>query len=861
VTQKGEKPRSFGGFCPKAYTLSGKRVETRLYRKDMTETARRPLLLPVPLPEALDRFLKYVESTGMELYPAQEEALLSLAEECHVILNTPTGSGKSLVALFLQFLSLSRGGRSVYTCPIKALVNEKFLQLCEIFGPDEVGLSTGDASVNQGARILVCTAEVLSEIALHGKESIDSVIMDEFHYYSDPERGVAWQVPLLILKNTQFLLMSATLGDMEFIAGDLKKRTGKEVNFISGTERPVPLEYQYSDRSILRKLESLIAENKAPVYVVHFSQRESVEFAEQLLSQDFCSSEEKKKLKEWTEGDLFTSPFGERLKRLLRHGVGLHHAGILPKYRILVEKLAQKGLLKIICGTDTLGVGINVPIRTVLFSGLNKFDGKRVGMLTIRDFQQVAGRAGRRGFDTTGWVVVQAPEHVVENLEIDQKIKNDPGKAKKLVKKKPPEKGYVPWDASTVEKLRTAKAEALQSRFKVTYGMVLHLLSRENGHRALKDIIRTSHESAHLKKKWRRTTFQMIRSLLQRGILKWDSTGIRPSVELPEEFSLHQTLSLFLLDLLKHVPFSGDPLELEILTVVESILENPDVILRKQLDAVKRVRVNELKAEGMDYDDRMIELEKCEYPKPLKEKLYQAYDEFSLLHPWMEFGSVKPKSIVREMIEQYSSFSDYIKEYELERSEGVLLRYLMEVYKVMNQTLPDAVKTEEVELIIEYLKFQIRSTDSSLLEEWNRLKGGETALNPAGASQLPAKFAAEKLKKNRTVALRNAVGVLLRAISQKQWARASFATTGALGSSAIESAWTPYFSEFFQLKTDSEARNPKWLTHQWTNDQEVTFSQICFNRDGETGWIISGKIEFLPESNEISRMSEVKFEH
>ena len=840
----------------------------------MTNPAAPTFLAPVPKSEAFDRFLAYVEAEGLTLYPAQEEALLALAEGKHVILNTPTGSGKSLVALFLQYLSLCRGERSVYTCPIKALVNEKFLQLCQIFGAERVGLSTGDASVNQGAEILVCTAEVLSEIALAGEGTrgeasfVGGVIMDEFHYYSDPERGVAWQVPLLILPETQFLLMSATLGDLEFIAKDLEKKTRWPVEIIVGVERPVPLEYEYSDKSILRKLENLVAAGKAPVYVVHFSQRESVEFAEQLLSQDFCTADEKSKLKEATPGERFTSPFGDRLKRLLRHGIGLHHAGILPKYRILVEQLAQRGLLKVICGTDTLGVGINVPIRTVLFSGLNKYDGRKVGMLTVRDFQQVAGRAGRRGFDTIGTVVVQAPEHIVENLEIDEKIKKDPGKAKKLVKRKPPEKGYAAWEASTMERLRTAKAEPLQSRFRVGYGMVLHLLARPRGHRLLRDLIRGSHESDFLKKKWRRTAFQMVRSLLDRGILKWDADGIRPSIELPREFSLHQTLSLFLIDLLPKLPLAGDPYEMELLSAVESVVENPEVILRAQLSQAKGRLVQQLKAEGMEYDDRMEALEKVEYPKPLKEKLYQAHDEFAALHPWMEIDSVKPKSIVREMIEQYATFAEYVREYELERSEGVLLRYLMEVYKVLNQTLPDEAKTEEVDLITEFVRVQIRGTDSSLLEEWARLRDG---LPPGTAvsvgvlderPELPPKMMIERRRRDRVIALRNAVVLAMRAIGNGQFARAVDGFRDpVLTAPALEAAAKVYFAEFGTLSTDPKARDPKWLTVRAVegDDNALAFTQVLFSREGDTSWVIEGVVSFRADSAEIEGFRAIRF--
>src|SRR6266478_5827281 len=216
----------------------------------------------------LGRFLEYTESKRLKLYPEQESAILELFEEKNVILNTPTGSGKSLVAAALHFKAIAQGKRSIYTCPIKALVNEKWLALCREFGPENVGLSTGDASVNRDAPILCCTAEVLANIALRegARANVGSVIMDEFHYYADRERGVAWQVPLLALPQARFLLMSATLGDTAFFQEELVRLNGRPTITIASKDRPVPLDFAYSELPLATTLESLVSQNKAPVY-------------------------------------------------------------------------------------------------------------------------------------------------------------------------------------------------------------------------------------------------------------------------------------------------------------------------------------------------------------------------------------------------------------------------------------------------------------------------------------------------------------------------------------------------------------------------------------------------------------------
>ena len=539
--------------------------------------------------------------------------------------------------------------------------------------------------------------------------------MDEFHYYADRERGVAWQVPLLTLPQARFLLMSATLGDTTFFEEELTRLNGRPTVGVSSTDRPVPLEHAYSELPLAKTLESLVADGKAPVYVVHFTQLEAAQSAQDFTSINVCTREEKAALANAVEGFKFSSPYGPDIKKWLRHGIGLHHAGLLPKYRVLIEQLAQKGLLKIICGTDTLGVGINVPIRTVLFTRLCKYDGQKTGILSARDFHQIAGRAGRKGFDDRGWVVVQAPEHVIENLKLAEKSARD---GKKTVKRQPPEKNFVNWDKNTFLRLIAAPPERLTSRFQVTHGMLLNVLSRNgDGCKAMQQLIARCHETprqkqAHIKRAW-----QLFRSLLDRKIVEFINPGraelplrlrtrssalptatqkIRVNIELQEDFSMDQALSLYLLDTIPLVDPQQPDYALILLTLVESILEDPDIILRKQLDRVKDEKMAEMKMEGIEYDQRMEELEKLEYPKPNQEFIYSTFNAFADRHPWVGQENIRPKSIAREMFESFRSFSDYIRDYELQRAEGVLLRHLNRVYKVLAQNVPDAAKNDQI---------------------------------------------------------------------------------------------------------------------------------------------------------------------
>lgn len=785
--------------------------------------------------ELLDRFLDYIAERKLSLYPAQEEAVLELFEDRNVILNTPTGSGKSLVAAAMHFRSLAQGRRSVYTCPIKALVNEKFLALCRDFGPENVGMATGDATVNRGAPILCCTAEILANYALHYGESAPfrEVIMDEFHYYADRERGVAWQVPLLTMTKARFLLMSATMGATDFFAGELTKLTKTQTTVISGRERPVPLEFSYAETSVDVTLQTLLDQCRAPVYLVHFTQNDAAQAAQDLMSLNFCTPTEKTALKEAMSGFKFASPYGKEIRKYLQHGIGIHHAGLLPKYRVLVESLAQKGLLKVICGTDTLGVGVNVPIRTVLLTRLTKYGGDKVKTLAARDFHQITGRAGRKGFDDIGYVVAQAPEHIVENAKIEAKAGGDAKKLRKMVKKKPPE-GFVGWSAETFTKLQTAAPEPLVSRFQVSHGMLLQVLSREgDGCRAMQQIIRGSHETAGAKKQHRDRAWQLFRALVDRRIIeilpaaeRQGGRKLRVNVELQDDFSLNYTLSLYLIDTLALLDTNSPSYPADMLTLCESILENPDIVLRRQLDKVKTEAMNAMKAEGIPYEERIAKLEELEYPKPNREFIYRTFNEFANTHPWVGQENIRPKSIVREMFENFRTFADYINDYDLHRVEGVLLRHLSSVYKVLAQTVPEPFKTEAVQEMEAWLAGMLRGIDSSLMDEWERLRDPNWKPDEPVAAEAPD---ITRNKREFTALIRTEVFRFLRPLAMEDYQTACAALI-----SAPEHSWTaeklaaaldPYYETQDRILLDNEARNGRHTYTEATEDG--SFWRVC----------------------------------
>jgi superfamily II RNA helicase len=760
-------------------------------------------------------FQGWVEERGITLYPAQEDALIEVVSGANVILSTPTGSGKSLVAAGAHFAALGRDECSFYTAPIKALVSEKFFDLCAMFGTENVGMMTGDASVNPLAPIICCTAEVLAQIALRDGANADigMVVMDEFHFYAEPERGWAWQIPLLELPQAQFLLMSATLGDVTRFEKDLTRRNGRPTAVIRSVERPVPLLYEYRTTPLHETIEELLSIQKAPVYVVHFTQAAAIERAQALMSINVCTKAEKEQIAELIGNFRFTTKFGRNLSRFVRHGIGVHHAGMLPKYRRLVERLAQAGLLKVICGTDTLGVGVNVPIRTVVFTALSKYDGTRVRRLRAREFHQIAGRAGRAGFDTVGFVVAQAPEHVVENEKALAKAGDDPKKRRKVQRKKAPE-GFVTWDEETFTRLQTAEPEPLRSRFLVSHAMLLSIIGRPgNAFQAMKKLLTDNHEERTAQRRHIHQAIAIYRSLLAGGVVELleepDAEGryARITIDLQSDFALNQPLSTFALAAFELLDPASPSYALDVLTVVESTLDDPRQILAAQQNKARGEAIAEMKAEGIEYEERMELIQDVTYPKPQEDLLYGAYEIYRRGHPWVGDHELRPKSVARDLFERAMTFVEYIGFYELARTEGLVLRYLSSAYKALQQTVPESIKTDELIDLIEWLGELVRQVDSSLLDEWEQLTN-------------PADEVDDVLEERRTDVTANprAFRVLVRNAMFRRVEMAALGRYGDLGELDPElgrdgwaEAMEAYYADHDELMTGPDARGPKLL--------------------------------------------------
>jgi superfamily II RNA helicase len=798
--------------------------------------------------DLFNAFEGWAKLQRLSLYPHQEEALIEIVSGANVILSTPTGSGKSLVAAGAHFAALAQGQRSFYTAPVKALVSEKFFALCEAFGPDDVGMMTGDASVNTDAPIICCTAEILANIALRdGAEAdVGLVIMDEFHFYADPDRGWAWQVPLVELPRAQFLLMSATLGDVTRFERDLTRRTGRPTAVVRSAERPVPLLFSYVMTPLHETVEELLATRQAPVYIVHFTQAAAIEQAQALMSINVCTREEKDAIADLIGNFRFTAGFGKALSRLVRHGIGVHHAGMLPRYRRLVETLAQAGLLKVICGTDTLGVGINVPIRTVLFTALSKYDGSKTRLLQAREFHQIAGRAGRAGFDTTGYVVVQAPEHVIETERALAKAGDDPKKRRKVVRKKPAP-GFVSWGQPTFERLVAAEPEPLQSSFAVSHAMLLNVIGRPgDAFQAMRHLLTDNDESPAAQRRHIRRAFAIYRALLAGGVVERldepDEQGRRwrLTVDLQDDFALNQPLSPLALAAIELLEREAPTYSLDVLSVIEATLDDPRQVLSAQQFRARGEAVAQMKADGIEYDERMELLESVSYPKPLADLLDGAYDIYRQGHPWVVDHQIAPKSVARDMFERAMTFIEYIGFYGLSRCEGVVLRYLAQAYRALRQTVPEEARTEELTDLIEWLGELVRQTDSSLIDEWSKLRDPGAEPEAAIDERPPAVTGNPRAFR---VLVRNAMFRRVELAALRRYAELGELDGGdGWAADAWADALEPYFEEHDDIGTGPDARGPAMLIIDKQRDY-WSVRQIFDDPAGDHDWGISAVVD------------------
>jgi hypothetical protein len=580
------------------------------------------------------------------------------------------------------------------------------------------------------------------------------------------------------------------------------------------------------------KLAELLATHQAPVYVVHATQEAAAERAQALTSTPLCTREEKDRIAEVIGAFRFTTRFGQTLSRLVRQGIGVHHAGMLPKYRRLVEQLTQAGLLKVVCGTDTLGVGINVPIRTVMLTSLTKYDGTRVRHLRAREFHQLAGRAGRAGFDTAGLVVVQAPEHVIENERALAKIGDDPRKRRSYRRKSPPD-GFVSWDERTFQRLVAAPPETLTSQMRISAAMLLNVAARGGDFAAnVVRLVRDNHEPRARQRRLLGEAKSLFASLEHGGVLERTGDGVRLTVDLQPDFALDQPLALLAVAALELLDPEDPAYPLDVLSVLEATLDDPRQVLSAQRTKARGEAVAQMKADGLDYDERMELLEEVTYPRPLEELLEHAYETYRQTHPWVVDHELRPKSVARDLYERAMTFNEYVGFYGLGRSEGLTLRALADAYKALRRTVPEPLRTVELDELTEWLGELVRQVDSSLLDEWTELVSGTDSVD----QDVPPVTRNERAF--RTL-VRNAM-----------WRRVQLLALGRLEELAEldpEVDWAAaldrYREDHAGIETGADARGPRFFRLEG-----ATVTQVLLDPEGDHDWALHATVDLEASS-------------
>lgn len=466
-------------------------------------------------PSRDDLLLRYLDLLPFAPYPVQEEALLRYFEsEDGVLVTAPTGTGKTLIAEAALFEALSTGRRAYYTTPLIALTEQKFAEVQAAaerwgFSRDDVGLVTGNRSVNARATVLVVVAEILLNRLLHPEAfdfaDVSAVVMDEFHSFADPERGIVWELSLSLLpKTVRLMLLSATVGNATQFLAWLERSHGRKLLLVQGRERKVPLTYHWVGDELLPDLLVKMAEGdeatrKTPALVFCFDRERCWAVAELLRGKDMLGEGQQKALADRLDALDFGKGAGPKLKRILMRGVGVHHAGLLPKYRRIVEELFQQKLLSVCVCTETLAAGMNLPARSVVLTTLMKGPKGKKKVIAPSGAHQMFGRAGRPQFDTEGHVYAVAHEDDVKILRYQDRINQIPEdtkdpqlmKARKRLIKNAPTRGegVQYWNEAQFEKLQVAEPGKLESRGDVPWRLLAFLLDSSSSVKPLRETV------------------------------------------------------------------------------------------------------------------------------------------------------------------------------------------------------------------------------------------------------------------------------------------------------------------------------------------------------------------------------------
>ncbi len=664
---------------------------------------------------------QYLEAVPYDLYPFQEEALLAWFEsEAGVLCCAPTGMGKTLIAEAAVFEALHTRTRLYYTTPLIALTEQKFRELQRLveswgFARDDVGLITGNRRENPEALVRVVVAEILlnhllaRDVAVADMDRVGAVVMDEFHNFNDPERGIVWELSLVLLpRPVRVLLLSATVGNPLDFAGWLRKQHGRKLQVVTSLERRVPLEFVWVDDKLLTEhLTEMVSDdderNRTPALVFAFNRDECWQVAEKLKGLPIVTQEKKQRIEAFLAdhaGDL-EEGVGPKLRQMLLRGVGVHHAGVLPKHKEIVEELFARKLIPYVVCTETLAAGINLPARSVVLVTLLKGKHGEKKLIPPSSAHQMFGRAGRPQFDTKGYVFAVAHDDDVKinkwrkrYEQIDPRSK-DPGimrMRKQLERKRPTRrKTEQYWSEGQFKQLIAAGPARLYSRSMIPYQVLIFLLTHTGKLREVREFISKRFNSAERIEKFHKQLEYMIDNLAAMGYLTRAADGdhvtLHDSINRLLHFrSVDPLYGAFLAEQLRYGDFD------EKVQILESVLDVAPVIARRtplpdlpkgplQREIIEPlmvqmgVKLARPQAEP-EYDprDRMFPDDEEEKPPTFPEMLKIAFDA-RLAAP--EAVRVQPKWIAGGAFEMNCEFFKFARAVNLIKQEGILLRHLL----------------------------------------------------------------------------------------------------------------------------------------------------------------------------------------
>ncbi len=714
---------------------------------------------------------KFFFAHDLEPYPVQEQAFARIFAGESVLVTVPTGTGKTLMAKAGIQKALDSGQRAVYTTPLRALTEEKYRELCEDFGEVNVGFATGDFKVNREAPIQVEVAEILWNRIFgdRGRCPADIVIMDEGHYFNDFERGYVWEQSIIGLHpDAQLVILSATVGRPEQFCHWVELTRRVPMKLVESRERKVPLYHEYHESYLIEMVRELAASEDVPAIIFVFGRERCFDTARLLKScRRFTSDEEKQRIEKLCDEALLDSGVSKELRSLLVHGIGIHHAGILPRYKRLVEEMALERLIKFVVSTETISAGINLPAKRVVFPSLRKYIRRKARLVTPAEYHQMSGRAGRPQFDKEGIALVLAPENVVQDMR--KEIKDAKKKGHRVDEERIRRGAYsraradakrrddVIWDAEIHQQLVKGEPAELRSKTRITAEQVLAIglpdlteetlpgatedaegegadepssasdssgeSSSERGESATRpheklDIV-TVVDNLLLTDRERRESQKLLAQVTDnlRAIGIIDEHGKQIAGEMISQ--LHGMDGLFL-----YHAFMNHQFEYEDCRELVEFLIDHDVIQRildrkiwEQRKEWIRNRLREKRQENpqVTWEDVEEEYER-EFPRELS-RVETIHQEFSAKVPHPELhGGKAQKNVWATIEEEDVAFLEFVDRHSLGHEEGSLFSYLIRVMN-FSRTLHEVTTMEQFSIMEKRVRDFLSPVDARLIKE------------------------------------------------------------------------------------------------------------------------------------------------